>query len=56
MKIVFLFFIILLTNCSLSNKNSNIEYSNFSDDLTFDEYKEKLEDYINRSKYPNLNE
>ena len=46
----------LLQGCNLNQKNINVINSNFSDDLTFDEYKKKIEEYINLSSYPNLNE
>ncbi len=54
-KILFLL-IFLLPGCSFYQKDVNIINSDFSDDLTFEDYKKKLEEYVNLSDYPNLNE
>ena len=35
------------------SKSSTLE---LSDDLSFEEYKKRLEEYVNLSDYPNLNE
>ncbi len=47
---------ILITGCStnndkLSNNNLNIK---FSDNMSFEEFKVKLEEYANNSPYPNI--
>ena len=52
--IVLMFF--LVTGCSydqIKNKK-NISDVYFSDDLTLDEFKTKLEEYTNNSSYPNI--
>jgi len=46
----------LLQGCNLNQKEINVINFNFSDDLTFDEYKKKIVEYVNLSSFPNLNE
>ena len=47
---------ILLTGCSAQNDKSgkNILDIKFSDDMSFDEFKIKLEEYANNNPYPNI--
>tara|TARA_Y100000816_G_scaffold22813_1_gene14681 strand:+ start:279 stop:452 length:174 start_codon:yes stop_codon:yes gene_type:complete len=49
--------IILITGCSKNNNELKNNYLNieFSDDISFEEFKIKLEDYGNNSPIPNLN-
>ena len=49
--------IILITGCSKNNNELKNNYLNieFSDDISFEELKIKLEDYGNNSPIPNLN-
>ena len=47
---------IIITGCSsyndkLSNNNQDIK---FSDNMSFEEFKVKLEEYANNSPYPNI--
>ena len=53
---MFYLLLFILAGCNLYQKDLDLINPNFSDDLTFEEYKEKLEEYSNLSKYPNLNE
>ena len=49
--------IILIVGCSKNNnelKNDSLSIK-FSDDMSFEEFKIKLEDYGNNSPYPDLN-
>tara|TARA_Y100000741_G_C17917926_1_gene422229 strand:+ start:322 stop:495 length:174 start_codon:yes stop_codon:yes gene_type:complete len=49
--------IILIAGCSKNNnelKNDSLSIK-FSDDMSFEEFKIKLEDYGNNSPYPDLN-
>ena len=49
--------IILIAGCSKNDgelKNNYLD-TQFSDDMSFEEFKIKLEDYGNDSPYPNLN-
>ena len=57
MKKLFIIFIII-TGCStyndkLSNNNPDIK---FSDNMSFEEFQDKLEEYANNSPYPNIDE
>jgi len=56
MKKIFYLILLLLPGCSLYEKDIDLINSNFSDELTFKEYKNKLDEYTNLNKYPNLNE
>tara|TARA_B100001121_G_C18606740_1_gene582233 strand:- start:209 stop:379 length:171 start_codon:yes stop_codon:yes gene_type:complete len=56
MKKMFLLLIFLLLGCNFNQKDVNLINSDFSDDLTYEEYKKELEEYTNLSDYPNLNE
>lgn len=56
MKKLFYILLIMLTGCGMYQKKVKIINSNFSDDLSFDEYKKELDDYTKLSDYPNLNE
>jgi hypothetical protein len=53
-RFILIFF--LLSSCSYSPKENNINLSdiNFSDNLSIEEFKIKLEDYANNSSYPNI--
>ena len=53
-KILIIFF--LLSSCSLNeiNEESNLPNLNFSENLTIEEFKLKLEQYANNSNYPNI--
>ena len=49
--------LILLVSCSKNNnelKNNFLDI-NFTEDMSFEEFKTKLEDYGNNSPYPDLN-
>ncbi len=49
--IVFLF----LTSCSVNQKQSNQKIL-FDDQMTLDEFKLKLDEYVKNSKFPNIDE
>ena len=53
-KILIIF--LLLSACSLNeiNKESSLPNLNFSDNLTIEEFKLKLEQYANNKNYPNI--
>ena len=53
-KFLFIFFFLL--SCSSNQNEINSNYSNmiFSEDLTIEEFKTKLEEYANNSPYPNI--
>ena len=53
MKKFFLIFFLLLMSCG-KNFDHNLKDSyNFSDEMTFNEFKLKLEEYAKNSPYPN---
>ena len=55
-KFILIFF--LFSGC-VYNQNANITAIsdiNFSDDLTLEEFKLKLEEYANNSPYPNIDD
>ena len=53
-KYLFLFF--LLTCCSSSkNISSNVSKIEFSNNLSFEEFRIRLEKYANNNPYPNIN-
>ena len=55
-KFILIFF--LFSGC-VYNQNANINVVsdlNFSDDLTLEEFKLKLEEYANNSPYPNIDD
>ena len=55
-KFILIFF--LFSGC-VYNQNENINAVsdiNFSDDLTLEEFKLKLEEYANNSPYPNIDD
>ncbi len=54
MKKFFLIFFFLLMSCGKNFENNNSKKSyNFSDEMTFDEFRLKLEEYAKNSPYPN---
>ena len=60
-KIILIFF--LFSACSYNNNekvnnisNNDLPFINFSNDLSFNEFKIKLEEYANNSPFPNLND
>tara|TARA_B100000989_G_scaffold7149_1_gene4925 strand:- start:106 stop:276 length:171 start_codon:yes stop_codon:yes gene_type:complete len=54
MKYILIFF--FLISCSLKNEtiHNNFENLNFSNDLTFEEFRGKLEEYAKSQPYPNI--
>jgi len=56
MKFFFLILLIILSGCGIYQKDEKIINSIFSDNLTFEELKKKLDEYTELSDYPNLNE
>ena len=55
LRIIILIFF-LLTGCSYdqTKKVNNVSQIEFSDDLTIEEFKIKLDKYTNNSSYPNI--
>ena len=53
-KLLIIFF--LTTSCSMNNDKLKNNFSdiNFSDDMTFEEFQNKLEEYAENSPYPNI--
>ena len=54
----FILIFLLFSGC-VNNKNANINIVSdikFSDDLTLEEFKLKLEEYANNSPYPNIDD
>ena len=54
----FILIFLLFTGC-VYNQNANIKAVpdiNFPDDLTLEEFKLKLEEYANKSPYPNIDD
>jgi hypothetical protein len=51
-----LIFLLFLTSCFASNENYNKNNVtlNFNDDLSFEEFKNLLEEYSKISSYPNI--
>ena len=54
----FLILLLLLNSCVIKkNEISNEKLNfNFSDEMTFDEFKIKLEDYSKNTSYPNIDD
>ena len=47
---------IIITGCSINNdklSHNNLDFK-FSDNMSFEEFQIKLEDYANNSPYPNI--
>ena len=44
-----------MTSCSVNQEKSNQEIS-FNDPMTIDEFKLKLNEYVKKSKFPNIDE
>ena len=53
MKIFFLIFYLFLVSCSPLISTNDLS---FSDDMTFDEFKLKLNEYSKISSYPNIDD
>jgi hypothetical protein len=53
-KLLIIFF--LTASCSMNNDKLEKNFSdiNFSDDMTFEEFQNKLEEYAENSPYPNI--
>ena len=53
-KLLIIFF--LTASCSMNNDKLENNFSdiNFSDDMTFQEFQNKLEEYAENSPYPNI--
>jgi len=53
MKKVLLIFFILLSSCN--KPISTYKVINFDENLSFEEFKKKVENYANKNEYPNIN-
>ena len=53
-KLLIIFF--FTASCSMNNDKLEKNFSdiNFSDDMTFEEFQNKLEEYAENSPYPNI--
>ena len=51
----FLMILLFLTSCSANQEISNQEIL-FNDQMTIDEFKLKLSEYVKKSKFPNIDE
>jgi len=51
----FLIILLFLTSCSTNQEISNQEIL-FNDQMTIDEFKLKLNEYVKKSKFPNIDE
>ena len=51
----FLMILLFLTSCSANQEISNREIL-FNDQMTIDEFKLKLNEYVKKSKFPNIDE
>ena len=54
MKFFLLIVFLFLSSCS--NQNLNRNDFNFSEDMNYDEFKLKLEEYSKNNPYPDINE
>tara|TARA_Y100000768_G_scaffold326940_1_gene264445 strand:+ start:202 stop:375 length:174 start_codon:yes stop_codon:yes gene_type:complete len=54
----YLIIFLILTGCAFNNDVSNIKTSdiNFSDNLSFEEFKIKLEEYALNNPYPSIDD
>ena len=55
-KLLIIFF--LTASCSMNNYKLENNFSdiNFSEDMTFEEFQKKLEEYAKNSPYPNIDD
>ena len=57
MKFKLLLIILFFYSCSQDNVNNDLIYNfNFSNDMSFDEFKMKLENYSKNKPYPKLDQ
>jgi|TARA_Y100000389_G_scaffold173301_1_gene182383 hypothetical protein len=54
MRIFLLIYLFLLTACSNSELKSNYNYFKTFNNMTYDEFKLKLEEYSQKKPYPNI--
>ena len=51
----FLFLILILNSCSGNSEKVNLQNDfQFNDDLSFEEFKKKLDEYAIKNPYPNI--
>ncbi len=56
MKKLIFFILFLLSSCSSTDKKESLDAKLFfSNDMSFEEFKIKLDEYAKNSHYPNLN-
>tara|TARA_B110001452_G_scaffold205076_1_gene175103 strand:- start:382 stop:555 length:174 start_codon:yes stop_codon:yes gene_type:complete len=53
-KFILIFFLIIGCSYDQTKKINNISQIEFSDNLSIEEFKIKLEEYSNNSSYPNI--
>ena len=56
MKTYYFLIIFFLSSCASSNSHKINTNFNFSENMSFDEFKIKLEEYSKNSPYPNIDE
>ena len=53
----FLFLILILNSCSGNSEKVNLQNDfKFNDDLSFEEFKTKLDEYAIKNPYPNIDD
>tara|TARA_Y100000817_G_C16710510_1_gene479019 strand:+ start:439 stop:612 length:174 start_codon:yes stop_codon:yes gene_type:complete len=53
-KVLIIFFLLSACSSNNINKENNLSTLDFSENLTIEEFKLKLEQYANNSNYPNI--
>ena len=53
-KLLIIFFLTVSWSMNNDKLENNFSDINFSDDMTFEEFKNKLEEYAENSPYPNI--
>ena len=53
-KVLIIFFLLSACSSNNINKENSLSTLNFSENLTIEEFKLKLEQYANNSNYPNI--
>ncbi|MDA9150753.1 hypothetical protein N9N75_03630 [Candidatus Pelagibacter sp.] len=53
-KLLIIFFLTASCSINIDKLEKNFSDINFSDDMTFEEFQNKLEEYAKNSPYPNI--
>ena len=54
-KILIIFFLLVSCSTNQSQNKTNISNFNFSENMSFEQFKIKLEEYAKNNPYPNIN-